>query len=341
MEINICSTIVSSNHRKMFCMLCCDGESRRDDSGKSDLGQTRTPPSAAFAQARAHRGPSPELSVLLLFQNIAYTSSKNYQKWFYNRYQVRSGELTRRERSYSLDSEIDFDECFTYRPAARPLMLETIYESATDDYISNYYTPLTSELLPYFESFAPFFQPSITSVTVQFSGYLKLKYFKCDDQIFLTIMLPRSHSISSESTTVGAFSFSNTLIEFWDALERNPTSRDLIDTLPHYGKVNIVSHYKNTFFTDFFVYKLVSQHRASDVRYLSLLPDKLHDDKFYKLLDRQVDLVLFSERSTPIRSHYRIETCYETCCTNRSNYRRNLKRHSKRILDTVAPVTYL
>ena len=322
-------------------MLCCDGESRRDDSEKRDLNQTRTPPSAAFAQSRAHRGPVPELSVLLLFQNIAYTSSKNYQKWFYNRYQVRNGELTRRERSYSLDSEIDFDECFTYRNTARPLLLETIYESATDDYISNFYTPLTSDLVPYFSSFAPFFQPTIRSLTIQFNGCTKLKYFTCDDQIFLTLMLPRSHSITGHSTNIGTFTFPTTLVDFWNALEQNPASRELIDTLPDYGKVNIVSHYKNTFFTDFFVYKLVSQHRVSDVRYLSLLPDKLHEPKFYKFLDRQIDLTLFSERNVSIKDYHPMEICYETCCTNRSNYRRNLKRHSKKMLDEVAPVTYV
>ncbi len=326
----------------MFCMLCCDGESRRGDSEKSELNKTRTPPSAAFARSRVYEGPAPELSVLLLFQNVAYTSSKNYQKWFYNRYQVRSGELARRERSYSLDSEIDFDECFTYRNAvARPLMLETIYESATDDYISNYYTPLPSELVPYFESFAPFFQPVIHSVTVQFNGCLKLKYFTCDDQIFLTLMLPRSHSISSNITKLGEFSFSTTLVDFWNALETNPASYNLIDTLPQHGKVNIVSHYKNTFFTDFFAYKLVSAHRTCDVRYLSILPDKFHETKFYKLLDRRLDLTIFSERSVPVNGHHRVETCYETCCTNRCNYRRNLKRHSKRLLDEIAPVTYV
>ena len=322
-------------------MLCCDGKSKRDDSERRDLNQTRTPPSAAFAQSMAHRGPAPELSVLLLFQNIAYTSSKNYQKWFYNRYQVRNGELTRRERSYSLDSEIDFDECVTSRNVTRSLSLETIYESATDDYISNYYTPLTAELVPYFESFVPFFQPAIRSITIQFNGCLKLKYFTCDDQLFLTLMLPRSHDVSNSTTKVGTFSFPTTLVDFWNALENNPTSHDLIDTLPLYGKVNIVSHYKNTFFTDYFVYKLVSQHRVSDVRYLSLLPDRLHEPKFYKFLDRQIDFTLFGEQSVPIRGYRYVETCYETCCTNRSNYRRNLKRHSKRMLDTVAPVTYI
>ena len=325
----------------MFCMLCCDGETRRDVSEKKELNQTRTPPSAAFAQTRAHRGPAPELSVLLLFQNIAYTSSKNYQKWFYNRYQVRSGEITRRERSYSLDSEVDFDECFTYRNVARPLMLETIYESATDDYISNYYTPLTSELVPYFESFAPFFQPIIHSLTIHFDGCLKLKYFVCDDQIFLTFMLPRSHSISSNNTKLESFSFSTTLIDFWNVLESNPDSHNLINTLPQYDKVNIVSHYKNTFFTDFFIYKLISQHRPSDVQYLSILPDKLHDPKLYKFLDRQIDFTLFSEKSVPVKGYHKMDTCYDTCCTNRYNYRRNLKRHSKKMLDEVAPVTYL
>ena len=321
-------------------MLCCDGESRRDDSEKSNLNQTRTPPSDFFAQSKTHEGHSPELSVLLIFQNIAYTSSKNYQKWFYNRYQVRSGELTRRERSYSLDSEIDFDECFTYRNVAKPMLLETIYESATDDYINNYYTPLTSELVPYFESFAPFFQPTIRSITVQFDGCLKLKSFVCDDQIFLTLMLPRSHSISSITTKIGSFRFPTTLVDFWNALENNPDSHVLIDALPQYGKVNIVSHYKNTFFTDFFVYKLVSQYRPSDVRYLSILPDRFHEPKFYKFLDRQVDLTIFSERNVQVRGYHSVDTCYELCCTNRSNYRRNLKRHSKRILDVVAPVTY-
>lgn len=326
----------------MFCITCCNGDDRHHGSCSQSSSSSTTPSSTSSRTGRK-RDYAHELSVLILFQNIAYTSSKNYQKWFYNNFQKRDGthEFSRRERSYSLDSEIDFDECFTYRNTTRSLLLETIYESTTDDYISNYYTPLTSELVPYFESFAQFFRPTISSITIQFNGCLKLKYFVCDDQIFLTLMLPRSHVISSETTKVGEFRFPTTLVDFWTALENNPTSYDLIDKLPHYGKVNIVSHYKNTFFTDFFVYKLVSQHRVSDIRYLSLLPDTLHEQKLYKHLDWHVDFTLFSELSVPIRGYNRVDACYETCCTNRANYRRNLKRHSKRMLDVMAPVLYL
>lgn len=290
------------------------------------------------------REHAPELSVLLLFQNIAYTSSKNYQKWFYNNFQKLDSDrdFSRRDRSYSLDSEIDFDECATARNVSRTTSLETIYESATDDYISDYYSPLPSDLVTYFVSFVGYFQPTIRSIPVKIDGGIaKLKYFITDEQLFISVMLPRTCEISSDKTSICSFSFSRTLAEFWTALETNPHSYDIIMTIPLYEKVNVVAHYRNTYFADFLVYKLATQFRTTNIRYLSLLPDMFHDDCLYMRLDTMADVTVFSEYSVDIKKHLKVNTCYDSCCMSRANYRRNLKRHSKKMLEDIAVHLYV
>lgn len=321
-------------------ILCC---SRDDRSPRSNASSPSTTSPSSVRKKLKHN--TPELSVLLLFQNIAYTGSKNYQKWFYNNFQRRDGEYGRRDRSYSLDSEVDFDECITSRGFSRTssssTSLDTIYESTTDDYISTYYTPLPSQLLDDFDTYAQYFQPTIRSMTFSFCGTAKLKYFITDEQLFLSLMLPRDCGLSSETTSVNGFTFSRTLFRFWEALERTPTAMDLINAIPLYRAVNIVSHYRNTYFTDFLVYKLASQDRVVDIRYLSLLPGKLHDDAFYMFLDRAVEVTVFSDRSVPVRDSRVINVCNDACCIGRLNYRRNLKRYSKQILSDLAVTTYV
>lgn len=312
-----------------FRLLCCD---TRSDS--SDTSPEVTPSVNNYTL-------SPEFTVLILFQNIAYTSSKNYQKWFYNNFHKHDGDFTLRERSYSLDSEIDFDECVTARNVSRTTSLETIYESATDDYISDYYSPLPNDLLIYFNNYINFFQPLIRSITFQFSGTAKLKCFINDNQLFLSVMLPRSCDIADETHSIGTFAFSKTLTDFWNTLETNSQIFDLITTVPLYDKVNIVAHYRNTYFADFLVYKLVTKYRIANIRYLSLLPDRFHDDWLYANLDSAVDMLIFSEYSVNVKNYRKVNTCYDSCCMSRANYRRNLKQHSKKILEDIAARLYV
>lgn len=267
-----------------------------------------------------------ELQVLILFQNIAYTSSKNYQKWFYNKYFIAENKVSKRERSYSLDSEIDFDECLTNRKINKSCSLETIFESYLDDFIEEYYSSLPSELIPYFEENLEYFPKKIESLSFDNS---KIKYFIYQNQIFISFMFPKNISLSKNKIKIDKFLFSSTLIDIWENIKNNYSIFNFILNLISFDKIFIVSHYKNTIITDFIIYKL---SRNLDITYLSILPQYFNEINFYKELDYKINYYLFSNINQNTKKFIKMEDNCSFCCGERINYRKNLKRNSIEIL---------
>ena len=270
-----------------------------------------------------------ELEILLIFQNIAYTSSKNYQKWFYNKYFITKDKTYKRERSYSLDSEIDFDECLTNRKIDKISSLETIYESFIDDYIEDYYSPIPSEFICYFEKNLDFFPKKIESIPINFFGISKLKYFTYQNQIFISLMFPKNIVLSNEKIKIDKFYYSKTLIDFSKIFQENSNLQDFIINLNNYDEIYFVSHYKNTIFTDYIISKLTD---GLKITYLSISPEYFNDDKFYQKLDSKIKFYVFSNNYLNVKNFNKIENLLVFCCGERINYRKNLKNNTIQIL---------
>ena len=125
--------------------------------------------------------------IAILFQNIAYTSTSNYRKWFYNTYKMKSYETKKRDRRYSLHEDIDYDVCMTDRHINRKIQKNGSIDSLLEEMylckepLNIYYIPFTQQLLPIFDKHIEYFDNNIVSVKIP---YGKIKFFEKNNLSF-------------------------------------------------------------------------------------------------------------------------------------------------------------
>ena len=106
--------------------------------------------------------------IAIIFQNIAYTPTSNYRKWFFNTYKIKSTETIKRDRRYSLHEDIDYDTCLTDRKIQKNGSIDSLFEEMylCKEPLDIYYIPFTQQLLPIFEKYIEYFDNNILSVKI-------------------------------------------------------------------------------------------------------------------------------------------------------------------------------
>lgn len=278
-----------------------------------------------------------EYFIAIIFQNIAYTGSSNYKKWFYNTYKNKNNQTIKRERRYSLDENIDFDICQTERKINKTESMETIYENFFYDNepIYVYYLPFSNHILPYFEKYLDDFTSNIISKKIE-KG--KIKYFEKNNKVFVSFLFNKNIELSSDiyNLPLGkkTIKISRTIQDIWEELDNHHTLLTLINELLNNEEIIFVSHYKNSIFTDYIVYH-ISQLFSMKLKYCSIGSTNYFPDFFYKKLDKIVEYYHFGNYNKGNVKNYvdvNDKSTFNCCNYNPENYRKNLKRISIKIL---------
>jgi len=278
-----------------------------------------------------------ECMIAIIFQNIAYTSSGNYKKWFYNTYKKNNNYIQKRERRYSLDENIDFDICLTERKISKTDSMETIYENffLENEPIYVYYLPFPQEILPFFEKYIDYFNPNIQSKKIN-QG--KIKYFENSNKIFISFMFDKNIELSNIlfnfKIKKKIIKISKTIHDMWENIKTNPIFYNLINNLINYDEIIIISHYKNCIFTDYIIYNIL-QLFSINLIYCSILNPHYFPNSFYQKLDNITNFYNFgNDNKGPTKNFVEIYNNSSFICCNYTpnNYRKNLKHISIKIL---------
>ena len=264
--------------------------------------------------------------VAILFQNIAYTSSANYKKWFYNNYYIDNHNFIKRDRSYSLDENIDFDMCLTQRN--RNSSMDTIYEEVFlgKEPLDVYYSPLTENLINLFDDYSNYFSTTIETIRL---NNAKIKYFAKNNNIYITFIFKKDLKISDEKEMVKIYEknvkVSKSVLQEWQNLQNNINFINLQNEMENYEKIIIVSHYKNCIFTDF----IISQLRH-EIEYIMIDPIFNYETEFYKKLNKNLDCFLFGRENICFLNFWEIKdnNTFPCCGCISLNYRKSLKKTS-------------
>jgi len=286
--------------------------------------------------------------IAILFQNIAYTSTSNYRKWFYNTYKIKSTETIKRDRRYSLHEDIDYDACMTDRYMDRHMdrkiqkngsidsLLEEMY--LCKEPLNIYYIPFTQQLLPIFDKHIEYFDNNIVSLKIP---YGKIKFFEKNNLFFITFLFDKKIELSPIKNI--PFSIGKKKIYIDEITEKilngffNSTQiSDIIKKMMMSEKTIISSHYKNCIFTDLIVYEFCQRIRNSII-YFSIAPILEYSNILYKKINKKLTYYLIHhENPENMSSNYiKIYSSYESICGScysTHNYRKNLKNISLEIL---------
>lgn len=305
--------------------------------------------------------------IAILFQNIAYTSTSNYRKWFYNTYKVKLNETIKRERRYSLHEEIDYDTCMTYCPTDRstdrstnrstdlPIDRKIQKNSSIDSLLEEmylckeplniYYIPFTQQLLPIFEKNIEYFDNNIISVKIP---YGKIKFFERNNLFFITFLFDKNIELSPIKNIpipIGKkILYVDILTEkIINGFLNIPEIYDIIKKMMLSDKNIISAHYKNCVFVDIIVYYL-RQRVRNPILYFSISPILEYIDHhqiLYKKINKKLTYYLINNINPEnISDNFiKIDTPYKPifgsyCSSHTSqNYRKNLKNITLNILN--------
>jgi len=299
--------------------------------------------------------------VAILFQNIAYTSTSNYRKWFYNTYKVKSYETIKKERRYSLHEEIDFDTCITDRMEdrmpdhmlARKIQKNSSIDSLLEEMylckepLNIYYIPFTQQLLPIFDKHIEYFDNNIISIKIPHG---KIKFFEKNNIFFITFLFDKNlklSSIKNNPITIGKKTIYIDILteKIVNGFLNIPEICDIIKKMMMSEKNIISAHYKNCVFVDLIVYHL-RQRIRNPIIYFAISPIFEHDHILYRKINKKLTYYLINHVNPEniFDNFIKIDAPYEPhigsycsfCSSNSSdgpnNYRKNLKNITLEIL---------
>jgi len=271
--------------------------------------------------------------IAIIFQNIAYTPTSNYRKWFFNTYKIKSTEIVKRDRSYSIHEEIDYDTCLTDRKIEKNSSLDSLLEEMylCKEPLNIYYIPFTQQILPLFEKYIDYFDNNILSIKIP---YGKIKFFEKNNIFFITFLFDKTIEISYIKNI--RYQVGKKVI-FIDELTNSiilgvlniPQFYDIIKKILISEKTIISAHSKNCIFTDLIVYE-ISERVRSELIYFSIAPILDNNPILYKKINKELTYYLIHHENPDNISDNFIkikDTTISICgiCQKSQNYRKNLK----------------
>lgn len=278
--------------------------------------------------------------IAIIFQNIAYTPTSNYRKWFFNTYKIKSTETIKRDRSYSLHEEIDYDTCLTERNLQKNGSIDSLLEEMylCKEPLDIYYIPFPHQLLPLFEKHIEYFDNNILSIK---TSHGKIKFFEKNNIFFITFLFDKAIQLSSVKNI--EYNVGNKTI-YIDEITKSivtdllniPDIFDILKKMMMSEKTIISAHSKNCIFTDFIVYEF-SQRVRTDLIYFAISPILDNSTILYKKINKKLTYYLIHhENPNYISSNFiKIDSPPSLLCglcQNPPNYRKNLKNITLEIL---------
>jgi hypothetical protein len=278
--------------------------------------------------------------IAIIFQNIAYTPTSNYRKWFFNTYKIKSNETIKRDRSYSLHEEIDYDECLTERNLQKNGSIDSLLEEMylCKEPLDIYYIPFPHQLLPLFETHIEYFDNNILSVKIPHG---KIKFFEKNRLFFITFLFDKTIEFSLIKNIpyeigkkiIYIDEITNTIIM---GVFNIPKITDILRKMMMSEKTIISAHSKNCIFTDIIVYEFCKRIRT-DILYFSISPILENSRILYKKINKKLTYYLIHyENPNNISSNFiKIDSPMgRSCglCQDPPNYRKNLKNITMEIL---------
>lgn len=278
--------------------------------------------------------------IAIIFQNIAYTPTSNYRKWFFNTYKIKSTETIKRDRRYSLHEEIDYDTCLTERNLQKNGSIDSLLEEMylCKEPLDIYYIPFSYQLLPLFEKHIEFFDNNILSIKIP-NG--KIKFFEKNNIFFITFLFDKTIQISSVKNIEYSLGKKSIYIdEVTNSIINNslniPEIFDIFRKMMMSEKIIISAHSKNCIFTDFIVYEFCQRVRT-DLIYFAISPLLENNPILYKKINKKLTYYLIHhENPNYISSNFiKIDAPPSRLCVlcqEPQNYRKNLKNITLEIL---------
>ena len=278
--------------------------------------------------------------IAIIFQNIAYTPTSKYRKWFFNTYKIKSTETIKRDRRYSIHDEIDYDECLTERKIQKNGSIDSLLEEIylCKEPLDIYYIPFAHQFLPLFEKNIEYFDNNILSVKIQ---YGKIKFFEKNNTFFITFLFDKTIELDSVKNIryqvgkkiIFIDEITNSII--LGVLNR-PQIYDILEKIMISEKTIISAHSKNCVFTDLIVYEF-SERTRSDLMYFSIVPVLENSPILYKKINKKLTYYLIHhENPNNISSNFikilPLPNLICGLCRNPPNYRKDLKNISLEIL---------
>ena len=278
--------------------------------------------------------------IAIIFQNIAYTPTSNYRKWFFNTYKIKSTETVKRERRYSIHEEIDYDTCLTDRKIEKNGSLDSLLEEMylCKEPLNIYYIPFTQQLLPLFEKHIEYFDNNILSIKIP---YGKIKLFEKKNIFFLTFLFDKTVEISSIKNI--RYQVGKKII-YIDEITNSiiigvlniPQICDIMQKMMISEKTIISAHSKNCIFADIIVYEF-SERIKTELVYFSIVPILDNNPILYKKINKELTYYLIHhENPNNISDNFikidapLVSIC--NLCQEPPNFRKNLKNISLKIL---------
>jgi hypothetical protein len=287
-----------------------------------------------------HHPILPEEGIIaIIFQNIAYTPTSNYRKWFFNSYKIKSTETIKRDRRYSLHEDMDYDTCLTERKIQKNGSIDSLLEEMylCKEPLDIYYIPFPHQLLPLFEKHIEYFDNNILSIKIP-NG--KIKLFEKNNIFFITFLFDKSIEISpiknikyqvgkkiiyideiTNSIILGVFNI--------------PKIFDIIEKMMISEKIIITAHSKNCVFTDLIIYEFTERIKNEFV-YFSISPVLENDPILYKKINKKLTYYLIHYENLNISNNFiKIDTPFISICKlckEPQNYRKDLKNITLEIL---------
>jgi len=278
--------------------------------------------------------------IAIIFQNIAYTPTSNYRKWFFNTYKIKSTETVKRDRSYSLHEEIDYDQCLTDRKIQKNGSIDSFLEEMylCKEPLNIYYIPFTQQLLPLFEKHIEYFDNNILSIKIP---YGKIKLFEKNNIFFLTFLFDKTVEISYIKNI--RYQVGKKII-YIDEITNSiilgvlniPQICDIMQKMMISEKTIISAHSKNCIFTDIIVYEF-SEHIKTELIYFSIAPILDNNPILYKKINKELTYYLIHhENPNNISDNFiKIDappTSICGICTEPQNFRKSLKNITLEVL---------
>lgn len=278
--------------------------------------------------------------IAIIFQNIAYTPTSNYRKWFFNTYKIKSTETIKRDRRYSIHDEIDYDTCLTERNLQKNGSIDSLLEEMylCKEPLDIYYIPFPHQLLPLFEKHIEYFDNNIISLKIP---YGKIKFFEKNNIFFITFLFDKTIELNSLKNIryqigkkiIYIDEITNSIIL---GVFNTPEIMDIIQKIMMSRVTIISSHSKNCIFTDLIVYEF-SERIKTGLIYISISPILENSPILLKKINKKLTYYLIHyENPSNISSNFiKINAPHgRLCglCQAPQNYRKNLKNITLEIL---------
>jgi len=277
--------------------------------------------------------------IAIIFQNIAYTPTSNYRKWFFNTYKIKSTETIKRDRRYSLHEEIDYDEALTDRKIQKNGSIDSLLEEMylCKEPLDIYYIPFAHQLIPIFERHIEYFDNNILSVKIPFG---KIKFFEKNNIFFITFLFDKTIELSNLKNIEYKISkkiiyIDNITDKIINGFLNIPEIFDILKKMMMCEKTIISAHSRNCIFTDFIVYE-ISQRVRTDIAYYAIAPILENNPILYKKINKKLTYYLIHHENPNISSNF-IKIYSPTSlicglCQTSQNYRKNLKNITLEVL---------